>query len=836
MATYYWVGGVGNWNATTTTNWATSSGGTGGAGVPTSADDVIFDSASNATAYAVTVGTNANAANVTIAGPASGNVTLTSAATSVINCYGSWTNAATGVAFSTTSGATINFLATSTGQTISTNSVAMGVMAMVFNSATGDWSLSTGLVTTGLVSVILTASAGFNTNGHTCSFGTLQSTGQVARTISLGSSAITLTGSATVINFLGANNLTFNAGTSTITCSAASPFLRASGQTFYNVTFSGTGSGTSTIQGSNTFNNLTQTSRSAGGQRIISVDGNNTITGILTLQTLGTPNATQRTVVWSDVIGTRRTITAAALSGMTDVDFRDIAGAGTAVWAGVRIGNLLNNTGITFTTGVNKYWVLAAGGLWSASTAWALTPGGAAATANFPLAQDTVNIDLTTITSGSTINISVAWQVPTVICTRASGSNTLIMTSGTSSPQLYGNWTSCAGMSFTAPVNSWEFNGQGLTQTVISAGIPFTQGFTVNSPGGTVRLLDAFTTSSGLTHTSGTLDLNNYTLTAIGYNTSSTVAHTLAFGTSGKIVLTGNNSSNVSGAGGNLTVTGSAPLIQFTYSGSSGSRNIVMPALVEAQSISVEFLNNATDTVFIQGTTGGYRNIDFTNFNGSVQTANTPRCFGNFTLGSNVSSTLGTSSLTFAATSGIKTIISNGKTIDFPIIFNGVGGSWQLQDALTLGTTRQLTLTSGALLLNGYTLTMGNFASSATTARALTLSNGSVVITGTPWNTFDATNFTTDATGTIYMSSSSAKTFSGGSGSWSRLINSGIGTLTITGANTFMELGNEVTPAFFVFPASTTTSAYAYSINGTASNLVSLRSSIPGTQYTLAKL
>ena len=47
MATYYWVGGDGTWDATATTNWAASSGGAGDAGVPTSADNVIFDANSN---------------------------------------------------------------------------------------------------------------------------------------------------------------------------------------------------------------------------------------------------------------------------------------------------------------------------------------------------------------------------------------------------------------------------------------------------------------------------------------------------------------------------------------------------------------------------------------------------------------------------------------------------------------------------------------------------------------------------------------------------------------------------------------------------------------------
>lgn len=644
MATYYWVGGDGTWDATTTTSWASSSGGAGGAGVPTSADNVIFDSSSNVGDYSVTIGlsaTPATCADLSISFPLVGVVTIISAATSVINVYGSLLVQSSTV-FTSASGSLLNFLATSTGKTISTNSVAMGALGIVFNSAAGGWTLSTGLSTSSSVTVTSTASAGFNTNGLACSFGSLLSTGSVARTISLGSSAITLTGTVTVVNFFDATNLTFNAGTSTLTCSSASPFLRGGGQTFYNVTFSGTGSGTSTIQGSNTFNNLTQTSRSVGGQRIVSVDGDNTITGTLTLQTLGTPNATQRTVVWSSVIGTRRTITAAALSGMTDVDFRDIEGAGAASWTGTRIGNLLNNTGITFTTGVNKYWVLAAGGLWNSSSAWALTPGGAPAAANFPLAQDTINIDLTTVTTGSTITLSLSWQIPTIICTRASGSNTLILAT-TASPSLYGSWTSCSGMSFTG-TSVFEFVGQGLTQTVTSAGISFTQSFNVSSVTGTVLLADAFTTSAVVSHVSGTLSLNNYTLTS------------------------------------------------------------------------------------------------------------------------------------------------------------------------------------------------STFTAAGTLTKAISFSNGTFFITGSSWNTGTLTNLTTDASGTISMSSGANKTFIGGSRTWGKLLNSGAGALTITGTNTFMELGNSVSPTSFVFPASTTTSAYAYSINGTASNLVSLRSSSPGTTYTLVKL
>jgi hypothetical protein len=45
MATRYWVGGTGTWDASSTTNWSATSGGASGASAPTSADSVIFNTA-----------------------------------------------------------------------------------------------------------------------------------------------------------------------------------------------------------------------------------------------------------------------------------------------------------------------------------------------------------------------------------------------------------------------------------------------------------------------------------------------------------------------------------------------------------------------------------------------------------------------------------------------------------------------------------------------------------------------------------------------------------------------------------------------------------------------
>ena len=58
MGNRYWVGGTANWDATAGTKWATTSGGAGGAAVPTAVDDVFFDAASGAVTCTVTAAVN----------------------------------------------------------------------------------------------------------------------------------------------------------------------------------------------------------------------------------------------------------------------------------------------------------------------------------------------------------------------------------------------------------------------------------------------------------------------------------------------------------------------------------------------------------------------------------------------------------------------------------------------------------------------------------------------------------------------------------------------------------------------------------------------------------
>ena len=58
MASRFWVGGTGTWDASDTTHWAATSGGAGGQSVPTASDTATFDASSGG--GTVTVNTTVN--------------------------------------------------------------------------------------------------------------------------------------------------------------------------------------------------------------------------------------------------------------------------------------------------------------------------------------------------------------------------------------------------------------------------------------------------------------------------------------------------------------------------------------------------------------------------------------------------------------------------------------------------------------------------------------------------------------------------------------------------------------------------------------------------------
>lgn len=555
--TRYWVGGTGTWNATSTTNWSATSGGAGGASVPTSADAVVFDAASNATAYTVTcTATQLRCGSLTIAGPAAGNVTW--AGTAPLAIHGNVTLPATGLTRTYTG--TITLTSNSTGLTFTTNGVALSPNQLEINGVDCGWSLGSALNIGSNNLFVINGTLGLATYNLTC--GNLQSDYAHSRTINLSSGTITVA-AGSPINFgtteTNRANLTLTASTSQINITANATFS-GNNKTFYNVSFTNTSAGTVTLNGVNSYNNLSFTGITTAGLKIISLAANQTVTGTLTCSA-GT-DATMRHFIQSNTIGTTRTITAAAVS-LTDVDFRDITIAGAAAPAsGTRIGDCKGNSGITFTAAANKYWNLAAGGNWGGAIAWATSSGGTPAINNFPLAQDTAFIENTGLNASATVTINAAYNIGTLNMS----SRTTAMTLATSAtPVVYGNWVNGTGVTLSG-TNQITFSGR-TSQTLTSAGRTFTQGFTVDSPSGALTLQDAFTSSraanTAWTLNNGTLDFNGFNVTLSDGGISSSLAvptaRTMAFG-SGTITIGGLGSSVNFNTGTNLTITGTGTI------------------------------------------------------------------------------------------------------------------------------------------------------------------------------------------------------------------------------------------------------------------------------------
>lgn len=290
---------------------------------------------------------------------------------------------------------------------------------------------------------------------------------------------------------------------------------------------------------------------------------------------------------------------------------------------------------------------------------------------------------------------------------------------------IYGDFKASTGMTCAASANTTTFAATSGTKTINTAGVTFDRPFTFNGVGGTFQLAAALTSGATrtCTLTNGTLNLAGYTLTTGLFSSNNSNTRALAFGT-GKIVLTGLNTNtyNTTTATG-LTFTGTKT-VEFTGVGLVGETRTLLGGLSTAGGAATNaanfYIKAGADSIALGTANRAYGTLDFTGFSGSTSTNITPQIYGDLVLSTGMTVTGGANAWFFAATTS-QTITTNGKTIDNPITFNGIGGSWALQDALTLGSTRTLTLTNGTLQLKaGTTNTVGSFATSGTNPKFLT--------------------------------------------------------------------------------------------------------------------
>lgn len=282
---------------------------------------------------------------------------------------------------------------------------------------------------------------------------------------------------------------------------------------------------------------------------------------------------------------------------------------------------------------------------------------------------------------------------------------------------LYGDLKASTGMTVVASANSLTFAATSGVKTIETAGVTFDRPLTFNGVGGTWQLQSALTSGASRTTalTNGTLNLNGFTLTTGIFSSSNANARTIAFGT-GNITLTGSGTTVLGiTTPTNLTVTGT-PTVNANYSGATGTRTfLVSSASLESQTMSIS-ISAGTDSVLVAG---AYRSLNFTGFSGTIVN-DTRTLYGSLTISSGATVGAGTAVTTFAATSGTQQITTNGKTLDFPLTFNGIGGTFAFQDALTQGATRAFTITNGTVQLKaGATSTVGSLGTSSTNQKFL---------------------------------------------------------------------------------------------------------------------
>jgi len=738
MATLYWgpSGGTstGTWDETTTTNWFTNLARTTPAGAaPTSADDVVFDASSdNGAPFTVTLSGLPVCRDITISGL---DQTMTLAGTPTrLDIYGSLLWPATNLA--RTFAAPIYFKATTTGKTITTNGVNITTSSnVIFDGVGGEWTLGSALsfgTPTSQGATIDVVNGTFKTGNYNITAGVLSSNYSSTRGIYLGSSTVSLR-FTTALNFTTSTNLTFDAGTSTIDLTQASFNFYGGGQTFYILSLSGTTANSSgLITGTNTFTTLTITTPATAIRRI-AFGNNQTVTGTLTAGAANT--AIRRVCLRSDTVGTQRTLTVATLAALADVDFQDINAAGaSAPWSGTRIGDCGGNTGITVTAASDKYWYSAtgAGGNWSAAQ-WETTSGGTSPSVNnFPLPQDTVKFQNTGLTTGNTLTIDAAWNLPAIDGT--SRTNAMTLASGAQTPTIFGDLTIVSVMTITG-TGSWKFSKQG-TQNITTNGVSVTWPVAVENGTGSFKLLDNLTVSNTGTQTTGGIDLNNKTFACTTFTSGTTSTRSLAFGTTGQFSITGNNAIVwTTTAHTGFSYTGTSKIV-LTYSGSTGTR-ILRPGVATqgaTESTALNFqISAGTDTVSLTGNSGTnvLRSVDSTGFSGTISATGVAIYYGDLTLSATTTWAPTTGTLFFAATSGTQNITTNGVAIDAPILVNTPGATVKLIDALTIGSTRTFTLTAGTLDLNDKTLTCAIWESSFSNTRAISFgTTGQISVEG----------------------------------------------------------------------------------------------------------
>ena len=318
MANRFWVGGTGNWSDNAN-HWATTSGGSGGASLPTSSDNVYFDALSfTSSGQTVTVSSLAYCLDMDWTGATNTPTFLKNSATAI---YGSLTLITNMIV----SGAgNWNFYASTTGKTIDTKDVPLIGKANFGVSSGGVWTLLGNLTTSWDVEVLY---GSLITNGKSITTRDLKLSPITPINVTMGSSLVTLSRNLVV----STSNVTLNAGTSTIIMTGSAVTFGGGGLTYNNVEFQGT---PTTITRNNTFSQLKVNSEK---ELRLTAGTTQTVTNLIT----------DSATVKSSTSGSPALLTSTNAQVLRTATLQDITAIGT--FTAIRNSvNVSGNTGIIF--------------------------------------------------------------------------------------------------------------------------------------------------------------------------------------------------------------------------------------------------------------------------------------------------------------------------------------------------------------------------------------------------------------------------------------------------------------------------------------------------------
>lgn len=854
MATITANTGSGNWNVNGT--WV-------GGVQPSATSDVVIPASASVT---VPAATTVLGRSVTV--QTSG--TLIFAATTSQIDIGDATVGAGNVAFSNagtitlTGIGTLRFISTSTTvQTITSGGQTLPNITL--NGSGGKWQLADNLTSSGTVTNTLGT---WDTNSKTCSYVAYVCTGTTARTTTMGSSAITLTGTSTVWSMSSTTGTTITSNTAIITIpgtGATWSYTGGGGLNLNGASLVFTGSGTQTITNtlvSVTMANLTRT----GTASKVDVFSLNTAGIIVTGTATFGGNSTQginRLFVASSSAGAQRTITAAAYAITGDVNFADmnLAYSGGASWTNTgsaNIGDAGNNTGAA-TTNANSPVTQTRIGKGTLTGSYLSLPGVAGNSASAPdiaaytgsgVMRGAVRVALADWTNVANTDLISHWQSAngsrgwTFFVANTTGVLTLVVSSdgiantvsqGSSSASLTDGQTYWLGFNYdttTGVLDFYKADGSSNTEPSYWGGWTLISNHTVTAtvPFNSDQPLSVGTRGDGITNPAKgnfyrALFYTNATTLQFDADFTAETLGTTSFteDSSNAATVTINSTGNAGGNWSDNLWTSRIPLPQddaIIDSAAGGTITMDMPRV-------------AAD-------------VDFTGFTGTAAFTSLATVFyGSIEYASGMTLT-GTQGITLGGR-GSHTITTNNKTMLAATGVNAGGGDYTFADNYTnsANSSSAIALSSGTLTATGNVSATGTGAGTRFSMSGGTLNMGSGTWTmsstggGTNWSVTSGTLNADTSTIAFTDTGANAKTFAGGGKTYNlmTIAGGGAGSVTFTGANTFaspIQIAGGTKS--IVWPGSTTTTFTAGGNFGNTTNVITMTASAGSATLSFGSL